>query len=326
MRIKLFTVTLILFSFSVSRSLAQQDPQLSNYMFNVMSFDPAYAGSENMISGVLLARTQWDGIPGHPFTGLLDVHTPLPPINSGIGLELSGDQEGQLNTFGAHINYAYMIKLGKSYVLSLGAQAGVMQASLNGANLRAPQGVYTDGTINHNDPIIPDGLATSVAPDAGAGLFLHSDKLALGLSAQHLLPSNFMFGGPAGSSEISMVQSYYGYASYYLKLSNNFKLRPCALFKMDDSHMQADYDALLYYKDVFYIGAGYRGINTNTQDAAVALIGIKLTENWFFGYSYDLTISGLQSYESGTHEIYIKYVYSLVRPPKPGKYINTPRY
>ncbi len=309
-----------------SDAFAQQDPQLSNYMFNVMEFDPAYAGSENMLSAVLQARTQWDGINGNPFTGLVDVHTPLPMINSGIGIEITGDEAGQFNTFGGHINYAYLIKLKKNAVLSLGVQGGVMQESLNGANLRAPQGVYTGGTINHNDPLIPDGLSSSTAPDAGIGVFFHSDKLAIGISAQHILPSNFLFSGPSGNAEVSFTQTYYGYASYYITLSKTLTLRPCVLIKADSTHAQADGDLMLLYKDIFYVGAGYRGFSSTTEDAAIILVGVKLSDNWFLGYSYDLTLSGLSNYESGTHEIFLKYTYSLVRPPKAGKSIYTPRY
>lgn len=306
--------------------LAQQDPQLSNYMFNVMEFDPAYAGSENQLSAVLQARSQWDGITGHPFTGIAGIHTPLQTINSGIGIEITGDQAGQFNTFGAHINYAYIIKLKKNAVLSLGAQGGVMQESLNGANLRAPQGVYTGGTINHNDPIIPDALASSTAPDAGIGAFFHSNKLAIGISAQHVLPSNFLFSGPSENAEVSLTQTYYGYASYYITLSKILTLRPCVLIKADSTHEQVDGDLILMYKDLFYVGAGYRGFSSTTQDAGIILVGIKLSANWYFGYSYDLTLSGLAGYESGTNEIYLRYTYSLVRPPKAGKYIYTPRY
>jgi len=324
---KKFTSILILLALlKVPGVFAQQDPQLSNYMFNVLEFNPAYAGSENMVSGVLQARTQWDGITGHPFTGLLGVHTPIPTINSGLGIEVTDDQEGQLNTFTGHINYAYLIKFSRKSVLSLGVQGGVMQASLDGANLRSPQGVYTGGTINHNDPLIPVGFATSTAPDAGAGAYFHTDKLGLGFSVQHILPSNFLFSGPAGNSEISAMPTYYGYGSYYIKLSGTLTLRPCFLIKADDTHQQGDIDMMLLYKDVFYIGAGYRGISTTDEDAGIVLLGIKLTDNWFLGYSYDLTISGLASYESGTHELFLKYTYALIRPPKPGKSIYTPRY
>jgi type IX secretion system PorP/SprF family membrane protein len=150
--------------------------------------------------------------------------------------------------------------------------------------------------------------------------------LALGISAQHILPTNFLFSGSSGDAEVSLTQTYYGYASYYLPISKNLTLRPCVLIKADSTHAQADADLMLMYKDVFYIGAGYRGFSSTTQDAAIILVGVKLSDNWFLGYSYDLTLSGLSSYESGTHEVFLKYTYSLVRAPKAGKFINNVRY
>ncbi|MFI5134600.1 MAG: PorP/SprF family type IX secretion system membrane protein, partial [Chitinophagales bacterium] len=197
--------------------------------------------------------------------------------------------------------------------------------AIDGSQLRAPDGNYNN-TIDHNDPILSPGMVSGIAPDASAGFFFSSSKFNLGLSADHIVPAAIKLTGTSSNLNLDLTPQYYFQTSYLASFSKNFALRPSIEAKSNGSNLQAEGDLVCSIKKFIWFGAGYRGFSQYTQDALVGLAGININENLLVSYSYDFTMSSLQSASQGSHEVIINYRVNLVKPAKPGKAIFNPRF
>lgn len=307
--------------------LAQQDLQVSQFFHNKVFYNPAVSGMGQALSVNALYRTQWVGLDGQPVSQLLSADLPLYNINSGAGIYFTNDQVGAFQDMTLKALYSYQLKVGNG-ILSTGINAGVIQKKIDGTRLRAPQGNYDPdpGTIDHNDQFIPSTQVGAMAPDIGLGAYYLKDNLSVGVAVNHLLnPMLTLEMSNGAATDFRYKNHLVAHSQYLVKINDNIDLQPAILIKTDFVKHQLDVNATAIYNDNFWAGLSFRGYNKHSSDALIGMVGLKLSDTWNFGYSYDYNISGLQSVNSGSHELFVNYRISIEKPRK-GKIINNPRF
>jgi len=308
------TLTTLAFAVIAGVSVAQQDAQFSQNMFNKLDINPGYAGTSKSICATALYRQQWVSFPGAPKTGLISIDAYLPPIHGGLGLTVCSDQLGFDKTFIAELAYSYHLVLGPG-VLGIGVNAGMIQKSLNGA------WVSTDPYTQ--DAAIPDSKAATTTYDIGFGLYYTTDNgMFFGISSTHL-PQNKLSAvtnNPADNYQYDLARHYYVMAGYPFQINQSLKLIPSILAKTDASSTQLDINARAVYTlnptvDI-WLGASYR-----LTDAIVALVGFEYNR-FKFGYAFDLTTSDIKNYSNNTHEIMLNYCFKPFKNPVPAEHRN----
>ena len=319
----LFTPILFIYTACLS---AQQTPQYSMFVLNPYAVNPAYAGLENTLVATGVYRKQWSNLEGAPVTQHINAHMPLYMLSSGIGLKVENDAIGAHRTTQAALSYNYQLEWGHSTLLSAGASAGFMQYSLDGAKLRAPDGIYTDQNFNHNDPFLPEGKVQAGTTFFEVGIFLQMRKLQAGISMQPAFAPVLSISG-TDALKIEPVQHYYFYSSYNFDVGRNLNLKPALLAKTDLTETQAEISVVLQWNENIFAGASFRGFGASARDAAVVMAGFKLSEKTTLAYSFDISLSPLKSSNRGSHELLLRY--SLNRPIGAGKLppvIYNPRF
>jgi type IX secretion system PorP/SprF family membrane protein len=288
MRTKILIFALMLTCYS---GFAQQDAQYTQYMYNTININPAYAGSRGVMSVFGLHRTQWVGLDGAPTTNTFSLNTPINNSNLGVGFSLVNDRIGPTsdNTISADISYT--VTMNEVYKLSFG-----VKASGNTFNLDTDK-------LDPSNPIDPNlqNFNNEFSPNFGAGVYLHSDKLYLGLSVP-----NFLQDSKYNDNEVAVFQermNFYFIGGYVFDISPSIKFKPAFLTKMvTGSPLQVDASANFLFFDKFMLGGAYR------WDAAVsALAGFQVTDGLFIGYSYDMETTQLRRYNSGSHEVFLRF-------------------
>lgn len=318
-------ITPILITCSLSLA-AQQAPQYSMYMLNPYGANPAYAGLENTLIATGIYRQQWSNLKGAPVTQQVNAHLPLSVVSSGIGLKVENDAVGAHRTTQALLSYAYHAELGRSVILSAGVSAGYLQYSLDGAKLRAPDGIYSDLNFNHNDQYLPEGKVGAGTAVFEAGLFLQAKKLEIGAAVQPVF-SPLLTVSDADPLKIKPVQHYLFYTSYRLEAGENLEIKPAALTKTDITETQIEISVVLQWNENIFAGASFRGFGASAKDAAVVMAGLRLNEKTTLGYSFDIPLSSLQAANRGSHELLLRY--DLNKPIGAGKLppvIYNPRF
>jgi len=288
MRTKILIFALMLTSYA---GFAQQDAQYTQYMYNTININPAYAGSRGVMSVFGLHRTQWVGLDGAPTTNTFSFNTPISNSNLGVGFSLVNDRIGPTsdNTISADISYT--IPMNEVYKLSFGVNASGNIFNLDTDKLDPAQA---------NDPNLQN-FNNEFSPNFGAGVYLHSDKLYLGLSVP-----NFLQDSKYNDNEVAVFQermNFYFIGGYVFDVSQSIKFKPAVLTKMvAGSPLQVDASANFLFFDKFMLGGAYR------WDAAVsALAGFQVTDGLFIGYSYDMETTQLRRYNSGSHEVFLRF-------------------
>ena len=288
MRTKILIFALMLTCYT---SFAQQDAQYTQYMYNTININPAYAGSRGVMSIFGLHRTQWVGLDGAPTTNAFSLNTPINNSNLGLGLSLVNDRicPTSDNTISADISYT--VPMSDDYKLSFGVKASGNIFNLDTNKLNPAQA---------NDPNLQN-FNNEFSPNFGAGVYLHSDKLYFGLSVP-----NFLQDSKYNDNEVAVFQermTFYAIGGYVFDLSPIIKFKPAFLTKVvTGSPLQVDASANFLLYDKFMIGAAYR------WDAAVsALAGFQITDGLFIGYGYDMDTTNLRNYNSGSHEVFLRF-------------------
>ncbi|WP_423149543.1 PorP/SprF family type IX secretion system membrane protein [Rubrolithibacter danxiaensis] len=279
---------------------AQQDPMYSQYMFNTLAVNPAYAGSRNVLSATALYRSQWVGMEGAPQTQTLSFDTSLPDKNVGLGVQVFNDKIGITKTTGAFASYAYRIRMETS-TLAFGLQAGI-------SNYRAD---YTSVPLNESTPDVAFSQnVNAFLPNFGAGVYFNSDKFYVGLSAPHILNNRLNNGSETIQTNGLVARQYlhlFLMTGYVFDMGENVKLKPSVLVKgVQGAPVQVDANANLWINDVISVGASYR----HKSDMS-AMFEMQVTPQIRLGYSYDRSITRLVNYNSGSHEIMLRYEFGF---------------
>jgi type IX secretion system PorP/SprF family membrane protein len=304
---KLIVVIIIILSATGLR--AQQEPMLSQYMFNGLFLNPAYAGSHDNFSATMLYRKQWAGFNGAPQTAIASVDGPLLDHKMGLGLIISNDCIGVTNQTDVYGNYSYHIKTGNTSHLAFGIKAGFSQYTARLNDL-----VYWD----QEDKVFMDNRSSALLMKAGFGMYYYAPKFYAGFSIPSLLaydPTRYFSFDVNQSSNVR--RHYFVTSGYIFNITPDFMLKPSVLLKYEASApFQADLNLNLLYKDRYWLGFSYR-----TGDAVVIMAELQATKRLRIGYAYDMTLSELNNYSFGTHEIMLGYEFG-----KDLMKIKTPRY
>lgn len=295
-------------------AFGQQESQYSMYMLNPFAFNPAFSGMDYSLSATGVFRRQWVDVEFTPTTQQVNVHAPVALLRGGVGLSFDNDQYGaqRMSRFGAA--YAYHLLLGEG-TLSLGVQANTVQRRLDGNALRTPEGIYTDGSINHNDPILGAGDDSGSSINFDAGIYYQRESWEMGLGIRNLTEA----ATELNALSFRNVRHYTFSARATVNLTAALKLRPNVMVQSDAVQTQVALGALAEYNDNIFLGAAFRGYDGNSRDAVAIIGGFQISPNLKLAYAYDLTLSGLQQVSSGSHEILLNYnlnqQYIFSRPP-----------
>ena len=285
------TILTIICAFILQSMYSQQDSQYTQYMYNTPLVNPAYAGSRETITAFLLHRNQWVGLEGAPVTNNFSINMPVGDSNFGVGLNFVNDEIGPVSENEISADLAYFIQISENYKLSLGLKGTANLFQLDVNKLR----IY--------DPADPQfqNMDTEFSPNVGAGLYLFSDKTYFGLSVPSFFES---YRYNDNNIEITKEKMhFYFIAGHVFTLSDNIDFKPAVLSKIvEGAPLQADITANFLFFDKLTLGAAYR------WDASVsALAGFQISDSWFIGYGYDLETTKLANYNSGSHEIFLRY-------------------
>nr|WP_199080810.1 type IX secretion system membrane protein PorP/SprF [Pedobacter sp. ASV19] len=311
---------LLLFSNLVK---GQQDAQFSQYMFNGIYINPAYAGYKEQLNVQAFYRNQWTGITGGPKTMSLAVDAIANNGNVGLALQISSDHLGAQQNESVFGNYAYRIRMNSdgSARLAFGLGVGATQLGIDGSKL------------NPNDPEIdqPTGVQSTILPDARIGVYFSDNRFYAGLSADNLVSQYIDIKRYAFIAQPK--PHYYLTAGVLFPLNEDVLLKPSFLLKDDrGGPTSLDLNTFVILGDKFWVGGSYRtGVKLYNKDylqknlsqlnSAVAVVQFLPTENFRIGYAYDFSIGPLQGYSSGTHEISITYLFK-----RKNTRMLTPRY
>jgi len=317
-KMKRSLAALALFLFISSFSFAQQEPQYSQYMFNVMQYNPGYAGSRNAICAIGQYRQQWvgfkdmDGNKVAPETYNISLSAPLRVLHGGVSLVIQSDKLGYEESIQVKLGYAYQINLGMGK-LGLGLMATLSDQRMDFSKLNPID----------DDPLISqlaDESAMIFDLDFGA-YYQIPEQFYVGLSTTRLLESTSKTLSETESATLKLQHKrhYYITAGYQYALPGNsaFEIDPSVLLKTDLAGTQIDVSAILKYNDKFWGGVSYR-----LQDAVVVILGMEY-KNFHIGYSYDVTTSSIGGSSSGTHEVMAGYCFKLEVEKLRESYKNT---
>lgn len=270
-------------------SYAQQDAQFTQYMYNTINVNPAYAGSRGAMSIFALHRTQWIGLDGAPVTNAVSINTPLNGSNLGLGVSLVNDKIGPTHENTISADLSYTIPTSETFKLSFGIKATANLFDLDASKL----------TNVDPDPSLQN--YSKFSPNIGAGIYLHSDKAYIGFSVP-----NFIETQRYDDNEIKIFKekiNYYLIAGYVFDMGDSVKFKPALLTKMvQGTPLQVDVSGNFMFNDKFVVGIAYRW-----SAALSAMVGFQVSDGLYIGYGYDRETTHLNNYNSGSHEIFLRY-------------------
>ena len=295
---KKFTLFLALITLLLSiNSYAQQDPQYTQYMYNMNVLNPAYAGSKGTLSIGLLGRTQWVGIDGAPKTFTLSAHAPFGE-KVGLGLSAIVDKIGPVKEQNVFADFSYTIKTSEEGKLAFGIKTGFTFHNLNEASLIA---------IDPNDPSVLD-FDNRTLFNFGAGAFYYTDKFYVGFSLPNVLETKH-FERNHGVTKASEKAHYFLTSGYVFDASENLKFKPSVMVKAaGGAPLSIDLSANFLLNEKFEFGASYR-----LDDSISGLVSFLVTQDFRLGYAYDYTTSNLGDFNSGSHEVVLLWDVDLSR-------------
>jgi type IX secretion system PorP/SprF family membrane protein len=276
--------------FAAFAAQAQQDAQFTQYMYNTININPAYAGSRDVLSIFGLHRTQWVGLDGAPVTNAFSVNSPIGK-NVGLGVSFLNDKIGPVDENSISVDFSYTVKTSEKFKLSFGVKGTANLFNLDPSKL------------NPEMPLDPSLVAfeNEFSPNIGAGIYWHSDRTYLGLSVP-----NFIETKQYDDNEVAINQerlNFYFIAGHVFDLSPSVKLKPALLTKaVAGAPLQMDLSANFLFNERFTIGGAYRW-----DAAASAMAGFQITDGLFIGYAYDMETTELRNYNSGSHEIFLRF-------------------
>ncbi len=307
-----------------SQVQAQQEKMFSQYMFNMLAVNPAYAGSRDVLSATGLYRNQWGGIEGAPKTSTFTIDMPVNKERVGLGLQVFNDQLGLENYTGAFLSYAFRIKISDRSTLALGLQGGATSFRWNLSEaVLVPNGAS-------NDPAFANNIS-KILPNFGTGIYLSNDRGYIGISSPYLIENN-LTDYDSGTLRGKQRRHFYMMSGLVFG-KNTVKLKPSLLVKyVTGAPIGVDGNLNLWFNDRIAVGASYRYQqfqsyigNNYKSDVVVGMVEMQLSDQFRLGYSYDHTLNGLNHDQKfltiPTHEIMIRYEFGFKKSK-----ILTPRY
>lgn len=292
-----------------TESKAQQDPQYTQYMYNMNVVNPAYAGSRGTLSLGLLGRTQWTSIDGAPKTFTFNVHAPV-GRKVGVGISVIADELGPAKEQNIYGDFSYTLQTSDVGRLAFGLKAGVTLLDVNLLGVVLPE------TSNAGDPVFNENI-NETFPNLGAGVFYYTEKFYVGFSVPNILKSEHMDKSTINTKASEEVH-YFLTGGYVFDLSSTLKFKPSVMFKgVTGAPVSIDINANFLLYDRFELGGSYR-----IDDSVSILANFGVTPDFRIGYAYDYTISDFSnSLTGGSHEIILLYDIDFSK-----KNIKSPRF
>ncbi len=311
MKNKIFYTILIITMLSVFKpnlAVAQQEPQYSQYMFNMMSVNPAYTGTREALNALLLSRIQWVGLDGAPRSHTFALHTPIQDKKIGIGASVISDNIGPVTNTYVNLNYAHRVKLNNKVNLSMGIKGGF-------SNYYARLSKLSTG---EQDDSFNQDFSDNFQPNFGVGAYLYSPKYYVGISVPRLIQTNLKNTSVNVDVVSELKRHYFITAGYVFDVNSEWKIKSSLFNKIvEGAPPSFDITAQAIYNDKFWLGTTYR-----IGDALVALFEMQVNRQLVVGYSYDITLSGMSRVSDGSHEILISYDFAGFTNNK----VKSPRY
>jgi type IX secretion system PorP/SprF family membrane protein len=302
----LMVIGLIWLSLPIS---AQQLPQFSQYLFNTLHVNPAYAGykGEGYIHSTY--RDQWSGFPGAPRTMTLMADFSANEGTMGFAGSILSDRIGATDFTSAMFTYSYRVLVGYESFLSLGLSAGFSQYSLDPDRLNP---------LDQGDILLPESRVNLIAPNINAGLFFHNEVFFAGLSAYNLAGRNLL-----KREDLSLGFhdfQYFFMTGFIAPLSYDFDIKPSVLVKyVDGAPINYDINTMFLFRETLWLGASFRSNwgdwrgnlspNLSKRNAVAVIMELFVSESFRVGYSYDHNLNVLENYRNGSHEISLGYYF-----------------
>lgn len=288
---------------------AQQDPLFTTYMWNMMTVNPGYAGSADVMNATLTCRKQWVGYEGAPSTNSLIVHSPLRNRKLGLGVAIIDDRIGPSRTSGFYGDFAYRVRLNKTSRLAFGLKAGFTSMRMNMTSV--------SGT-NAADPVFQSNISGGLHPNFGFGMYYWNKMSYLGISVPKLLDDQLLSGNENGSVTLySQRRHYFLVGGYVWSIARSLKFRPSFLVRaVEGAPLSADVSANFLIMEKLWTGAAYR-----SSKEVSAILSYQLNDQLRAGYAYDMTLSELKGQQGGSHEVMLSYDLSFTK-----RLLRSPRY
>ncbi len=290
MNIDLKRICFVFMSCIAYTVFGQQDPQFTQYMYNTMSVNSAYAGSRGHFTVTGIHRSQWVGIDGAPRTQTLTLDTPIGK-KVGVGLSIVNDEIGPTDEVYFDANVSYTIKASETHRLSFGIKGGGRLFNID----------WTKGRSQNSDALFQQNVNNRFFPTVGAGLYLHSDKSYLGISIPNFFTDQHY--DEIQQSIASERLHFFLMGGLVFNLSTQTKFKPAFLLKhVVGAPLIVDISANFLLYDRLRLGASYRW-----DDSVSGLVGFQITPGLLVGYAYDYTTTELQKFTTGSHEIMVRF-------------------
>lgn len=301
---KKYSPLILLVLFAFVNSNAQQQPQFTQYMYNTIAVNPAYAGSRDVLNITLLSRNQWTGIKDGPETQTLTFNSPLRNEKLGIGMSFLKDELGFESFTSAYGDFSYTVKLSEKTELSFGLKAGATYYKLD------------DELLASDDPYFNDRL-NRWNFNMGAGVLFHNNKWYAGLSTPRIINHD-----KNNDSQYQSLDRLHVYliGGYVFNIAKKWKFKPSVLYKYTKgAPVSTDVTAMFLYNEKLWLGTSYR-INGDQRDWGF-IVDVQATRQFRVGYAYEIPSGDIKQYTSGSHEILLIYEFKFLKNK-----MKSPRY
>lgn len=310
--ITVMAISLFLFKGVTSTVKAQYDAMFTQYMFNEMFINPAYAGYKDALAVTALHRQQWVGFDGRPITTSVTIHSPVYQGRMGLGLSYLNEKLGVLNRNLIYLSYAYRVKTGAKGHLSFGIMGGIHIQNEKLGDL---------AVADPDDPHFSANTGNIITPNFGFGMLYSTEKFYAGLSIPRLVDDDITMG--SYGNVVKNIGIHPAKFHYYLtvgrmfEISEAFKLKPQLMLKaVINAPVEFDVNLNALIKERLWLGVSYRSVSDIS-----GIIGVHIVPQFLISYSYDYSLSKLNTVSSGSHELALSYLFSYK-----GKKIVNPRY
>lgn len=278
----------------ITNTQAQQDPQFTQYMFNTMSVNPAYAGSKGHAVITAIGRTQWVGFDGAPDTQNLSFDSPIGESGLGLGLNLVNDKIGPSHEIYFDGNLSYTVETGQEGNLAFGLRLGGRILNID----------WSKGDTVDSETLFTNNISGKFLPTVGAGIYYHEPQWYIGLSVPNFLRTEHYDRNLEEAQQVAIERMHFFLITgYVFDVTESIKFKPAALVKaVSGAPLSLDVSANLLFNEKFRVGLGWRW-----DDSISALLGFQVSDSLLIGYAYDLTTSNYNVTNSGTHEIMLRY-------------------
>jgi type IX secretion system PorP/SprF family membrane protein len=293
----LFVIAFYVISFCNARLFAQTEPMYSQYMYNMLGVNPAYAGNREALSLNFFQRNQWIGIKGAPKTTSISMDQSIKEGKMGWGLQVYDDRLGVESASGFNGMLSTRVKVSEKGILSGGLSLGMMNYRIN-----------LNDVNNRNNPNDPSFISTDNPskwnPSLGMGIYYNTDRFYAGLSTPSILKARLAsYENMVTSIQKSDAFHLFANAGYVFNINEDVKLKPSTMVKMvSGAPIETDINLNVWLKDLLGFGASYR-----TGDAFVGMVELQATSNLRFGYAYDMPFNPLKYFTKGSHELMLRY-------------------